>query len=287
MHIEVNGTRLFFESVGTTLRMDDPPGRERPPLIVLHGGPGFDHTGLRNYFDRFADAVQVIYLDQRGNGRSARSNPELWTLEQWGDDVRAFAAALGLVRPIVFGNSFGGFVAQAYAIANPGHARGLILSSTSAHLDMAAWARRIEDCAGAEARAIAEAFWLEGGDEATARFAQKVLPLYMTPGDDRDRLAARHLIRRADAAHHFYGSKGESRRFDFRPALKAITCPTLVLSGGDGDLTTPPESARELARGIGSHCELEIFSGAKHGAFRDELQAFDGAMRRFFARLEA
>lgn len=287
MHVEVNGTRLFFEVVGTSLRMDDPPGHERPALIVLHGGPGFDHTGFRNYFDRFADAVQVVYLDQRGNGRSDRSSPELWTLEQWGDDVRAFAAALGLVTPIVFGNSFGGFVAQAYAIANPGHARGLILSSTSAHLDMAAWAQRIEDRGGAEARSIAEAFWLEGGDEATALFAQKVLPLYLSPGNDRDRQAALHVIRRADVAHHFYGSKGESRRFDFRPVLDAITCPTLVLSGGDGDLTTPPDGARELARGIGGHCELEIFPEAKHGAFRDEPAACEAVMRRFFAKLEA
>lgn len=287
MRIDVNGTRLFFEVCGTTLRMEDPQGCERPSLIVLHGGPGFDHTGFRGYFDRFADAVQVVYLDQRGNGRSDRSSPDLWTLEQWGDDVRAFADALGMVRPIVFGNSFGGFVAQAYAIANPGHARGLILSSTSAHLDMTAWAQRIENRAGAEARAIAEAFWLEGGEEATARFAQKVLPLYLTPGNDQEKLAARHLIRRADVAQHFYGSKGESRRFDFRAALNAITCPALVLSGGDGDLTTPPDGARELERGIGSHCELEIFPDAKHGAFRDEPEAFGAALRRFIAKLEA
>jgi proline iminopeptidase len=62
----------------------------------LHGGPGFDHSGFRPWFDRFADQVQVIYVDHRGNGRSGGA-PETWTLDPWADDVRALSDALGLV----------------------------------------------------------------------------------------------------------------------------------------------------------------------------------------------
>ena len=48
---------------------------KRPTLIVLHGGPGFDHASLRPYFDRFSDSHQVIYLDHRGNGRFTMRGP--------------------------------------------------------------------------------------------------------------------------------------------------------------------------------------------------------------------
>jgi proline iminopeptidase len=62
----------------------------------------------------------VIYLDHRGNGRSDAGPKELWTLAQWGDDVRSFCDALGIERPIVLGVSFGGMVAMAYATRHPG-----------------------------------------------------------------------------------------------------------------------------------------------------------------------
>src|SRR5215467_8342346 len=122
MYARVNGTRLFFAVVGDDLR-------EKPTLIALHGGPGVDHLVLRSFFDRFSDIAQVVYIDLRGNGRSVGSLPESWTLAQLGDDIRALCDQLGIDRPIVFGQSFGGCVAQSYAILHPAHPAGLILSS--------------------------------------------------------------------------------------------------------------------------------------------------------------
>jgi proline iminopeptidase len=46
-----------------------------------------------------ADIAQIIYLDHRGNGRSEDGPRECWNLAQWGDDVRAFCGALGIVDP--------------------------------------------------------------------------------------------------------------------------------------------------------------------------------------------
>ena len=135
MHIKVNGARLFFDVVGPKLQPDGDRMAERPTLIVLHGGPGFDHAGLRPYFDRFADTHQVIYLDHRGNGRSD-GEPEGWTLAQWGDDIHAFCQALGIERPAVLGLSFGGMVTMSYAARHPEAPSRLILSSTAARMDL-------------------------------------------------------------------------------------------------------------------------------------------------------
>jgi pimeloyl-ACP methyl ester carboxylesterase len=44
--------------------------REKPTLLLLHGGPGFDHSIYKPTYSSLADCAQVIYLDHRGNGRS-------------------------------------------------------------------------------------------------------------------------------------------------------------------------------------------------------------------------
>jgi len=58
-------------------------------------------------------------MDHRGNGRSSHDDPPTWSLAQWGDDVRGMCDALGIVKPIVYSVSFGGFVAQSYATRHP------------------------------------------------------------------------------------------------------------------------------------------------------------------------
>jgi pimeloyl-ACP methyl ester carboxylesterase len=104
----------------------------KPTLLLLHGGPGSDHSIYKPAYSGLADIAQIIYLDHRGNGRSEDSPRESWNLAQWGDDVRAFCDALGIVNPIVLGASFGGMVALAYATRHPAHPSKLILISTEA-----------------------------------------------------------------------------------------------------------------------------------------------------------
>jgi pimeloyl-ACP methyl ester carboxylesterase len=79
--------------------------REKPTLLLLHGGPGFDHSIYKPAYSSLADCAQVIYLDHRGNGRSDAGPKEAWTLAQWGDDVHALCEVLGIEHPIVLGAS--------------------------------------------------------------------------------------------------------------------------------------------------------------------------------------
>src|ERR1700683_3795993 len=149
MHIDVNGARIYFDVVGPQLVPDGERMVERPTLIVMHGGPGFDHASLRPYFDRFADSHQVIYIDHRGNGRSTGA-PESWTLARWGDDVKRFCDGLGIEKPFVYGNSFGGMVAMSYASRHPDHPAKLILSSTAARMRFDITYKMMEERGGAE-----------------------------------------------------------------------------------------------------------------------------------------
>ena len=59
MHVTVNGVRLFFDVAGEKLVADGPAMRERPTVLLLHGGPGFDHTMFKPFFAALAEVAQV------------------------------------------------------------------------------------------------------------------------------------------------------------------------------------------------------------------------------------
>jgi proline iminopeptidase len=285
MFVRLGEQRIFFDVVGSKLEADGPRMREKPTLIVMHGGPGFDHTGLRGDFDELADIAQVIYIDHRGNGRSVPSDPQTWTLAQWGDDVRAFCGALGIEKPIVLGQSFGGMVAQSYATRHPEHPRALVLSSTAARMDLDASLALFRAKGGEDAFAAAERMWMSGSDEEFDTYMRICMPLYNTTvragGDD----ARARAITRREVYRHFSLPEREIRQMDFRPVLNKILCPTLVLAGTQ-DPITPPHLAEEVLAGLNEKLgTLRVFENCGHGAFRDDSATVLRTIHEFIGRV--
>ncbi len=285
MFVDLDGQRIFFDVVGSKLQPYGPRMREKPTLIVMHGGPGFDHSGLRGDFDGFADIAQVIYIDHRGNGRSVPSDQRTWTLAQWGDDIRAFCDALGIRKPIVLGQSFGGMVAQSYATRHPEHPRALILSSTAARMDFATSLKLFETKGGPEALAVATRMWEVGTDEAFDTYMRVCMPLYNTTVKADGADARSRAVMRREVYRHFSLPGGEIRRMDFRAELKKILCPTLILAGAE-DPITPPHLSRELLTCIKEGlATLQVYDNCGHGAFRDDPQSVLQTIRDFVATL--
>jgi proline iminopeptidase len=277
--IDLDGARIFFDVVGAKLAPEGHSMVERPTLIVMHGGPGFDHSLMRPWFDRFADTHQVIYLDHRGNGRSG-GDPQTWTLEHWGDDVHAFCEALGIVKPVVFGLSFGGMVAMSYAARHPDGPARLVLASTAARLDLQATGQMMERLGGPHAREVADTFWSDPSPEVMAEYLAVCMPLYNPTGALGEEGRARALMR-PEVMFHFI--RGEQRTMDLLPGLDALTCPILITAGAL-DPITPVACAQAIAGalrpGVG---ELVVFDEAGHGVHRDCPEAAEALLRRFFA----
>jgi proline iminopeptidase len=282
MFVTVNGARIFFDTAGSGLAIDGERMVQKPALIVMHGGPGFDHSTMRPYFDRFADTHQVIYIDHRGNGRSG-GEPSTWNLAQWGDDVKGLCDVLGIDKPVVFGQSFGGMVAIAYATRHPAHPSKVVFSSTAARIHLDETFDILESRGGQEARRIAEAFWLRPDDAAFADYLRVCMPLYNPPGTPADdqATARRRAIMKPEVTRHF--SHNEMLAMDTTAALKSVACPALVL-GGAYDPITPVSCSQEIFDALPpAHRRLEIFEGCGHGVYRDKPDEAERLLRGFFA----
>lgn len=278
MYATVNGVRLFFDVEGAKLVPDGPAWREKPTVVLLHGGPGFDHSSYKPSFSCLAEVAQLVYLDHRGQGRSDKSDPAHWTLAQWADDVRAFCDALGIEQPIVFGQSFGGMVAMAYAARHPGHPGKLVFSSTAARHDLPRIVRRFAELGGDDVAATARRFWEDPGRETLAEYVEKAMPLYGRAPRDADANARTRFA--LDVMFAF--GRGESRTMNLLPGLADVRCPTLVL-GGELDPVCPIELQAEIAAALPrEHVRFERFAGCGHGVFRDDPQRGFGVIREFF-----
>ncbi len=278
MFAKLDSASIFFDVVGSQLGLGDARMEARQTIIALHGGPGFDHAPMRPYFDRFADTHQVLYVDQRGNGRST-GDPDSWTLAQWGADVKALCDYLGVERPIVMGVSFGGMVAMSYAAQFSGHPAKLVLSSTAARLQLGRTYAMMEARGGPEARMIAERVFDHADEDAMALYRSVCLPLYNPSPDLQVDAARRRATIRNEVARHFF--LGEMRTMDLRAGLSLVQCPTLVLAGAY-DPITPVSCSEEildnLPDGLG---RLLVFGESGHGVHRDQPDMAEAVIRKF------
>lgn len=282
MRIEIApGVRVFVDVQGPGFVPDGPRLVEKPTLLLLHGGPGYDHSGFKPAFDRLADIAQVVYYDHRGHGRSDRRPAAEWTLDTFADDVVRLCDALGIERPIVLGQSFGGFVAQRYIARHPGHAAKVVLSSTSPHMALERKLAMFGRLGGATARAAAEAFWTAPGAATWATYQSACMHLYNTrPAADAD-ARARTVFNEAIL---FASAGGEQRTMNLLPGLAAARCPVLVMAGAQDPVCPLADSEDIFAALPAEHRELAVFAGAGHGAWRDEPEAAFARLRQFLLK---
>jgi pimeloyl-ACP methyl ester carboxylesterase len=283
MRITVNGTSLYFDVEGLGLVPEGPTMRAKPTLILLHGGPGFDHSMFKPDFSVLADVAQIIYLDQRANGRSVNTDPGTWTLARWGDDVKGFCDALGIERPIVYGLSFGGFVAQAYATQHPDHPGKLILVSTAARRDLTRVLAAFERIGGPAVRDVAERFWTNPTPETRATYLRVCHPLYRVKPVDSSAAKARQIVNN-DVVMHFNGTNGDHHTMDFRSALAKVRCPTLVMAG-ERDPITPIAFSEEIVAALPPHLvRFERFANCGHGVHGDDPERAFAVIREFIVQ---
>lgn len=279
MDATIDGARIFYRLAGN----------ERGyPLFLLHGGPGMDHTELHPWLDPLGDTFRLIYVDQRGQGRSERVDPQTLSLRRFADDISALAASLGLDRYAVLGHSFGSFVALAHAVER-GEASHYILTGCTASFTKTGpeIEQNLATFEPVELREQVTESWALEPHARTQDDVRRLLGMQMPfhcattqseayrrfmATSDRAIYAPEVL---AYFAEHHYPIEYEDR-------LGSIQRPTLVITG-ESDRTCTPRASRDLHAGI-SGSELAIVPEAGHMVFVEQPEPYFEAVRGFFAR---
>ena len=281
MHVDVNGTRLWFDVDGPALVPDGDAMRPRPTVVLLHGGPfSYDHSYFKPHLDWLTEQAQVVYLDLRGHGRSAPTEPDEWSLEQCADDVAALCDRLGIHKPVVLGHSMGAPIALLYAVRHPGHGGGVVVLCGFASWDHARLVDGFRSLAGDEVAALADVSYT--GGEVTDEQWEQVFAAFGPHVPDEGTMARR-------VGHPELGPYGMERvrAVDLLDGLRGVETATLVVVGTE-DPVTPVAAAEEIVDAMPSgRARLEVLPEAGHFPWLDQPDRLRAVLADFVAGVAA
>jgi len=242
------------------------------PLVLI---PGFA-SGAWSWAwqrDELAKYFRVIVFDPRGVAGSALRDGAEVSIENIADDVSELLDALGIDAAHILGISFGGFVAQEFALRYPRKLRKLLLASTSFggpnHV--------------APSREVLAAFASTEGLNTSPRIRQ-YLTMAFSPDFVREHSA--DVDRFCDLRERnvlpetvYLQQLRSAMNFDAKDRVSEIEAETLVITG-ENDAVVPPQNSANLAAAI-PNARLETIAATGHMAFVEKADRFNRAVRKF------
>lgn len=284
--VPVKGGRIY-------VRVNGDLASARPPLILIHGGPGGTHAAFLAALPLASDRAIILY-DQLDCGRSDRpDDPANWTVSRFVDEVDAIRAYFSIERAHVLGASWGGTVALEYGARQPKGLESLILASplisTRSWLADAAILRSqlppetrdaLTACetAATPAQAVcdaATAAFYKAYNRREPAFDEAVAYKAAMPT-----AFSKHLYETMWGASEFV-STGTLRDYDGEPLLERLRAPTLFLAGQYDEAR--PATVAGFARRVKGASFIEI-EGSAHGLFDDRPEATRAAVRTWTRR---
>lgn len=259
------------------------------PCVFVHGGPGagsyaFEHLGGR----ALEDQLHMIYLDQRGSGRSASSPTGNYGLARQVQDLEELRQQLGLARWVLLAHSFGGVIATAYAARYPERVQAIILANAvlnpSASLtSMVQYGDSLLPAAARPALPPAAPLPQRLGLVMQALGQQK-LAYQLQYASDTTAARAGRVMRQSIGNHDFtskvYGFPEYGQ--DYAPATARLAMPVLVVAGHD-DFTAGPRHYQTFRF---PHQRVLVLPG-RHNSLIEQPARAQQAVRTFVAHLPA
>lgn len=271
-----NGRRVFVDVEGSGLVPDGASLRPRPTVVLIHGSE-VDHGFFKPWVTPLASVAQLVYVDLVGHGRSDEGEPSDWSIPAWADSIAEVCDTLGLERPVLLGSSMGGRIALVTAMRHPDLVGVLIIVNAVVDGDPE---RRIEifrALGGDEAAAAAHLDMAKRSEESKEAYMRLCMPLTVRRPYSPEELARLRPVSAEVMGALVRIGKEPSGVLD---QLSAIECPTLVMTG-EFDPAAPPGDAADLVAAIGPNATLSIIEDAGHGVYRDQPEAFIGAVKAF------
>lgn len=264
--IEAPGARLYVEVRGTG---------DGLPLLVVNGGPGFDHDYLHisDAWDLLAAERRVVFYDQRGNGRSpGLVEGQSCTLADQIEDLEAVRAYIGAEKIDLLGHSWGGYLVMAYAARHPERIAHLVICDSAAPKwsDTRFIFNEIYPEVSEKWERLNFADALGDEDASETIMTHYFSMLFVSP-------AMRDLYVAHASEYDYTRSINETlnadlARFDLNPELPKFDFPTLVLTGRF-DANVAPLTAWEIHKAI-PDSKFVVFEKSGHLPFLEERDEF-------------
>lgn len=280
----VNGHRLWYRIAG-----------QGYPLLLIPGGPGMSHRYLYPGLARLADSFQVIYFDAFGRGQSDRAlSLDQYSFDQDIEDIEGLRVSLGFNKIALYGHSYGGMVAQGYALRYPSSLGKLILANTLHSAEM--WQKGNDDNTNTEIENQFPEVWAEL-QQLRAQGAVSCESEYQTV-QGRVPLSLFYFYDPVHADIAFDSNVdvycriagpdadvvlgGDMASLDFRRRLHEIRVPTLVLAGRFDRVSIPRYSVQY--RSLMPQAEFVMFERSGHFTFIEEPERHDAVVRTFLTK---
>ena len=279
--VDGNGVSIYYKTLGSGI-----------PLLVLHGGPGSDHSDFLPALRPLARRCQLVLIDERGSGRSERlKDSKGYTLDHMVKDIERVRLHLRLPQLVVLGHSFGGILAQAYATRHPKRILGLVLAGTGSsahcidrdfrnirkHLSARLRARlaRLEKAGIFQADGAYRSDYAAASMEALAphMYAKPPQPRYQQPFELGMEVLREMWVRRSD-----FRIDGNLKGFDFTRSLARVQAPSLVVIG-DRDLVST--ATADVSRASLPRATLVVMAECAHMMYIDQTARFNRLLDEF------
>ncbi len=286
-YVPIKNGNLYYEQEGKGV-----------PLVLINGGPGNTHHGFHPYFTQLKDIVRVVYYDQRGTGKSSSdATGKTYTVNQAVEDLESLRKALKIDKWVLLGWSYGGLLAQLYALAYPEHCAGLVLvaaqSGVSDPITEPIRDRMFISQAEDDAINAIRQQYNEGNITGIQSFYNQHLAgdwkrqSYYKP--TQDELIRKALYAWTPAPGFIETIRLESDAMNLESKLKSkfddFTTPTLIFEGKWDLLWWNPDRA-EVMRKNHPRAQVEIFDKAGHYIFVDEPKKFFTILKAFLRKIE-
>ena len=290
--VDSHGALIYYETLG-----------RGTPLMIVHGGPGSSHDYFLPHLLPLMRTNRLIFIDERGSGKSSKlHDPKEYTVTNMVEDIEAVRLGLGVGKISLLGHSFGGVLAQAYALKYQKHLSHLILGSTFAstkELNEALARMKAEMLPKDLERVnVLEAAGLFGTGEVWehGRYSEEYAKLawgkgyfpylYQNRPDPNFDPLTSNTGTAWDVYREMWGSHGEFvvdgnlTEVEYVDRLSEIKVPTLIIVGSHDE--SDPKMSKEMhERIVGS--QLVILPTSGHMTFVDQPEQFLKAVREFTA----
>jgi len=278
-YIDIGETSIYYKTIGSG-----------QPIVVLHGGPGFDHQILMPYIGKLGRYHKVIQYDQRGSGRSKGPIDSVSiNIDTFIEDIESIRKTFQIEKLNLAGVSWGGILAMFYSIKYPENLNSLMLFSTAASSEMLnkMYPAMNKNRTPEDAELIKSLRNSEGFKQKDPKILEEFYRIYCKAQFVDQSLASKinmtiseNTAKNGGTINKFVMSS--IGRFDLHDYLKVIKCPTLIMHGKKDPL---PIKAAQKIHSMIPNSELIIFEKSGHWIFIEEEEKFNTVINDFLSRV--